>query len=272
VPPRRARLVAWTGGDFRRAAPTARSHDRRHGLKGRRASVPTAFQIQDIEASQHVMTSADGMTSASAEVALLGRALPSRLRNMPRPQRSRNSVKFSHLSVHIEHQGSAQHKWTFAGARRRGQLHRYLVVDKSRSKPSRWLIGIEVPNDQEGEIVVKPLETPRQKWAKDIKRRSITFQPAKKPAFHGKHYCKLNISDRTGKRKKSKVGRGQRRDLPKWFGFLSWRMRLKGTVTTSKARDLNHQVILARPSDHALMIRCYFALRVWTAAARTVVD
>jgi hypothetical protein len=79
----------------------------------------------------------------------------------------------------------------------------------------------------------------------------------------GKYYAKVFEVERG--RGKSIVKRGERSLMFEWLqsSYFSSSMRLKGTVTTSNSADLQHQVLLAKPTDHRRMIRTFFALRVW---------
>jgi hypothetical protein len=55
----------------------------------------------------------------------------------------------------------------------------------------------------------------------------------------------------------------QRRDLPRWFESLQRRMRAKERVRSTRGTDGNVLVVLVEPGDHGMMIRLYFAMKVW---------
>jgi hypothetical protein len=96
-----------------------------------------------------------------------------------------------------------------------------------------------------------------------IWRKSIVFMPTSVGNHPDKYYAKVFEVDRGSG--KSILKRGERAIMFPWLKcsyFASW-MRLKGTVSTSEAADLEHQVLLAKPADHTRMIRTFFALRVW---------
>ena len=70
-------------------------------------------------------------------------------------------------------------------------------------------------------------------------------------------------SDPRGTRTKDVIRWDQRRDLPRWFEGLERRMRMKERVRSTKGTDGNTLVLLVNPDDHAMMIRLYFAMKVW---------
>ena len=69
--------------------------------------------------------------------------------------------------------------------------------------------------------------------------------------------------DPRGTRTKDVIRGDQRRDLPRWFDSLQSRMRTKERVRSTRGTDGNTLVILVNPDDHTMMIRLYFAMKVW---------
>ena len=60
------------------------------------------------------------------------------------------------------------------------------------------------------------------------------------------------------------VVRTDERDrLPKWFDGVSHRLRAKESVRRTKGTDQNALVALVQEADHEMMIRLFFAMKVW---------
>ena len=51
--------------------------------------------------------------------------------------------------------------------------------------------------------------------------------------------------------------------LPKWFDALSHRLRAKESVRRTKGTDGSALVALVQDDDHEMMIRLFFAMKVW---------
>jgi hypothetical protein len=79
----------------------------------------------------------------------------------------------------------------------------------------------------------------------------------------GKRYCVASLADVTGERSRAVVRSEQRADLPAWFDGLRHRMRTKANVKRTRGTDGGALVLLVPDSDHAAMIRLFFALKVW---------
>ena len=167
-------------------------------------------------------------------------------------------------------------KWSFAkGGRQapvRGNEHRYSVTDGNLRGRARWEFLIRVPDATDGRVEVRPSATPPTRTWKALTYRSLQFQKATKGDARGKRYCKVSLAvppsgrareDPRGTRTKDVIRWDQRRDLPKWFESLQGRMRTKERVRSTRGTDGKTLVILVSPDDHAMMIRLYFAMKVW---------
>jgi hypothetical protein len=144
-----------------------------------------------------------------------------------------------------------------------GVEYLYEVKDGNFSTLNEWEFVVRVPTGDSRSIIVQPTRVPAKKVWADIERRSIVWRPATLNPYKKKVYCKVTLSDPTEKQNKVGLARGERDLLPPWFKKLRHRLRLKGTVTTSNAPDLNAQILLSSKANHAEMIRSFFALKVW---------
>jgi hypothetical protein len=174
------------------------------------------------------------------------------------------------LKIELQSQASAQWNTKLgSGGTVQGAEYRYSVTDGNYSARNKWVAIVQVPKDRgrhEGIVIRLDKEScPSRVSVKKhgIWRKSIVFMPTTIGSHLDKHYAKVFEVERG--RGKSILKRGERSMMFDWLQcsyFLS-SMRLKGTVTTSNASDLEHQVLLAKPTDHRRMIRTFFALRVW---------
>lgn len=167
-------------------------------------------------------------------------------------------------------------KWSFAkGGRQapvRGNEHLYTVTDGNLAGRNRWEFVVRVPDQADGRVEVRPKVTPPMQTWKALTYRSVQFQKATKGDARGKLYCKVSLAvprrgrateDPRGTRTKDVIRWDQRRDLPRWFESLQRRMRAKERVRSTRGTDGNVLVVLVEPGDHGMMIRLYFAMKVW---------
>jgi hypothetical protein len=178
--------------------------------------------------------------------------------------------------VAVEPGEARKAKWTFAkGGRQapvKGTEHLYTVTDGNLSGRNKWEFLVRVPDDSDGRVEIRPRSTPPTQTWKALTYRSVQFQKATKGEARGKRYCKVSLAvppkgrakdDPRGTRTKDVIRGDQRRDLPKWFESLQGRMRTKESVRSTRGTDGNTLVILVQPDDYAMMIRLYFAMKVW---------
>jgi hypothetical protein len=167
-------------------------------------------------------------------------------------------------------------KWTFVkGGRQapvKGNEHLYSVTDRNLAGRNKWEFLVRVPDASDGRVEVRPKSTPPMSTWKALTYRSIQFQKATIGDARGKRYCKVSLAvppagrakdDPRGNRTKDVIRGDQRRDLPRWFDSLQGRMRTKERVRSTRGTDGNTLVILVAPEDHQLMIRLFFAMKVW---------
>jgi hypothetical protein len=167
-------------------------------------------------------------------------------------------------------------RWSFfKGGRQapvRGNEYVYGVTDGNLAGRNHWEFVVRVPDDSDGRVEIRPLSTPPMQTWKALTYRSLQFQKATKGDARGKRYCKVALAvppagrakeDPRGNRTKHMIRGNQRRLLPRWFEPLQGRMRTKERVRSTKGTDGNQLVVLVNPDDHAMMIRLYFAMKVW---------
>ena len=167
-------------------------------------------------------------------------------------------------------------KWNFPKGGRRvsvgGNEHHYRVTDGNFDRGNRWEFLVRVPDESDGRVEVRPLSTPPLQTWKALTYRSVQFQRATKGDARGRRYCKVALAvppagrataDPRGTRTKDVVRWDERRGLPRWFEGLERRMRRKEQVRSTRGTDGNALVILVDADDHELMLRLYFAMKVW---------
>jgi hypothetical protein len=173
--------------------------------------------------------------------------------------------------VHVTKRDSRSALWTFAGEAVRGEEHGYVVTDGNLPSRNEWEFVVRVPEDPKGRVEVRPRTTPNVKVWAELPDRSLTFVPATKGAARGRWYAQVALADATGERSKAVVRADQRDQLPHWFTELRGRMRRKEAVKPTKGTDGNALVILVRAGDHPMMIRLFFATKVWVLSEEVVV-
>ena len=129
-----------------------------------------------------------------------------------------------------------------------------------------------MPDDADGRVEIRPRSTPPMQTWKALTYRSLQFQKATKGDARGKRYCKVarsrsrppaaprTIRAAPAPRTSSGATSGATSQLVRG---LQGRMRTKERVRSTRGTDGNTLVILVRPDDHAMMIRLYFAMKVW---------
>jgi hypothetical protein len=178
--------------------------------------------------------------------------------------------------VAVEAGEARKARWSFAkGGRQapvRGTEHTYSVTDGNLSSRNKWEFLVRVPDASDGRVEIRPRSTPPVQTWKTLTYRSLQFQKATKGEARGRRYAKVSlavpprgraVADPRGTRTKDVIRGDQRRDLPKWFEPLQGRMRTKERVRSTRGTDGNTLVVLVNPDDHAMMIRLYFAMKVW---------
>lgn len=181
----------------------------------------------------------------------------------------RQAYKPSKLDVAFKERIPA--KWKY-GRVIKGTEYFYEAKDENFTRLNQWTFRVQVPDYAYGDIIIQPVKTPtKNAWA-GLARRSIVFTRATKEGYKSLVYCKVNLADPTGQKNKTGTRRGDRTEFPKWFDKFFWRMRLKNTVTTTLANDSNAQVIFAERENHALMIKIFFALKVWVMEEGFILD
>jgi hypothetical protein len=160
--------------------------------------------------------------------------------------------------------------WTFAGNGMRGTEQSFAVTDTNLPTRNEWEFIIRLPADHTERIEVRPKTTPNLKAWDTLTKRSLTFSRATRGTARGKWYCQVALADATGERSKTLVPTDQRDRLPHWFGDLSGRMRRKETVKPTKGTDGNALVVLIAAGDYPMMIRLFFATKVWVLSERII--
>ncbi len=154
-------------------------------------------------------------------------------------------------------------QWTFAGTSMSGTEQWYGVTDGNLPRHNAWEFVLRLPKAAGDRIEVRPRSTPKLKVWEELTDRSLTFMRATMPAARGKRYCQVALADATGAKTKDVVRTDERDLLPKWFDAVSHRLRAKASVRRTKGTDGNALVALVQEADHEMMIRLFFAMKVW---------
>ena len=158
--------------------------------------------------------------------------------------------------------------WTFAGEAVAGVEQSYTVIDGNFPSRNVWDFVIRIPKGRGERVEVRPRATPGVKVWAELTDRSLTFSRATKGSARGKWYCTVALADPTGEKSRDVVRGDQRHQLPAWFESVQSRMRLKATVRTTRGTDGNTLAVLLAPDDHELMVRLFFAMKVWVLKER----
>jgi hypothetical protein len=154
-------------------------------------------------------------------------------------------------------------QWTFAGTSMSGTEQWYGVTDGNFPTRNRWEFVLRLPKAAGERIEVRPRSTPKLKVWEELTDRSLTFMRATMPAARGKRYCQVALADPTGQKTKDVIRTDERHLLPKWFEPVGRRLRAKESVRRTKGTDGNALVVLVQDADHEMMIRLFFAMKVW---------
>jgi len=154
-------------------------------------------------------------------------------------------------------------QWTFAGESVSGTEQWYGVTDGNYPRNNKWEFVLRMPKAAGERIEVRPRSTPKVKAWSELTDRSLTFMRATMPAARGKRYCQVALADASGEKTKDVVRTDQRHLLPKWLDAVSHRLRAKESVRRTRGTDGNALVALVQDDDHEMMIRLFFALKVW---------
>jgi hypothetical protein len=153
--------------------------------------------------------------------------------------------------------------WTFGGATQQGTEQTYHVTDSNFSARNQWEFVVRLPKSRGDRVEVRPRGTPNVKVWAELPDRSLTFMRATLGEARGHRYCQVALADATGAKSRAIVRTDQRTDLPSWFDALRSRMRVKENVKPTKGTDGRALVLLVPEGNHELMIRLFFALKVW---------
>jgi len=165
--------------------------------------------------------------------------------------------------VTVEAGESHPAQWTFAGTAMNGTEQWYRVTDGNFPGRNQWQFVLRVPQAAGDHLEVRPRATPKLKVWEELTDRSLTFMRTTMPAVRGKRYCQVALADPTGRKTKDVVRTDERDLLPKWFDPVSRRFRAKESVRRTKGTDGQSLVALVREDDHEMMIRLFFAMKVW---------
>jgi hypothetical protein len=187
---------------------------------------------------------------------------------------SRKRYQLDRVTVEPREQRAAT--WTFPGESGRvpisGTDHVYAVLDENFGGHYLWEFVVRVPKARGERVEVRPRTTPNLKVWAELPDRSLTFTRATRDASRGKAYCQVALADPTGRKTRDVVRWDQRHKLPAWFEPLKSRMKRKQTVRPTKGTDGAATVVLVAPDDHAMMIRLFFATKVWVLKEGVTLD
>lgn len=154
-------------------------------------------------------------------------------------------------------------QWTFAGDAMSGTEQWYAVTDTNFADKNAWQFVVRIPAAAGERLEVRPRATPKVKVWEELTDRSLTFMRATMPAARGKRYCQVALADPEGERTKDVARADERGGLPRWFAPIAPRLRAKESVRKTKGTDAKSLVALVPDDDHAMMIRLFFAMKVW---------
>ena len=178
---------------------------------------------------------------------------------------SRKRYQLDRVTVEPREQRAAT--WTFPGGDGRipvsGIDHTYSVIDTNFGGRYLWEFVVRVPKARGERVEVRPRTIPNLKVWAELPDRSLTFIRGTRGAGRGKAYCPVALADPTGRKTRDVVGWDQRNRLPAWFDPLKSKMKRKATVRPTKGTDGDATVVLVNPDNHAMMIRLFFATKVW---------
>jgi hypothetical protein len=183
---------------------------------------------------------------------------------MPRYKRYRLA------KLQIEAMGERRASWTFTREPVSGTEFTYAVVDANTSTHHFWEFLVRVPSAGDERIEVRPRATPSLRAWVGLERRSLTFARAGKSGYRGWYYCQIALADPTGERTKDVLKKQERALLPSWFDDVSARLRVKETVRSTKGNDADQLIAVVRPAEHDLMIKLFFATKVWVLKEKVV--
>jgi len=172
--------------------------------------------------------------------------------------------KYQLDNVIIDQIGERQATWRFAkGNVIEGTEMIFRVVDNNYANYKRWEFLVRVPPDKDERLEVRPSKVPNlAAWA-DLEDRSLMFQKANRRPFSKLYYCKVSLSDPSGKKTRDGVQILEIDALPGWFKCDEIRTLAKQSVRTTEGTDGYAVVAIVNPKDYSLMIRLFFAMKVW---------
>lgn len=165
--------------------------------------------------------------------------------------------------VKVEDGEERSSTWTFGGEPISGTEQMYSVRDGNFPARNQWQFVVRTPSGRDGRVEVRPRSTPNVKVWAELPDRSLTFLRATRREARGKWYCKVALADPTGRRSRDVVRGDERGQLPAWFDTLKGRMRKKQSVRSTRGNDGEDLVVLVAADDHVMMIRLFFATKVW---------
>lgn len=170
--------------------------------------------------------------------------------------------RYSLSKIRVVEGGEQQSVWPLMREAVTGTEHRYTVTDENLPARNAWEFTVRVPTDRTRYIEVRPAHVPNLKAWAELQDRSLLFARATRSGYSGWYYCQLTLADPTGEHTRRHVRRGDRSQL-RWLGIPSWRYRLKQTVRPTRGTDGDAQVLIVEAEDHAMMIKLFFATKVW---------
>ncbi len=172
--------------------------------------------------------------------------------------------------VDIVASGERSAAWGFAGRAVTGTEHSFVVTDGNYRQRNHWEFVARVPKEAGGRVEVRPALLPNDRAWADLDRRSLTFNRATKSRYRGQRYCQIALADPQGRRTKDVVHRGEKNNLPAWFKQIGSRIRVKETVRATRGTDGHALVATVGNDDYEMMIRLFFAMKVWVLKEKIV--
>jgi hypothetical protein len=174
------------------------------------------------------------------------------------PRRRRYSLE----KLQVVPTDSQETSWPLMREPVSGIEHTYAVMDGNEPRHNEWRFTVRVPADRTKYIEVRPSYHPNLKAWAELQDRSLLFARCTLGRYRGLYYCQFTLADPTGEKTRRRV-RPEDRDRLDWLGIPPSIVKLKKNVRQTRGTDGDALVIIVRPLDYAMMIKLFFATKVW---------
>jgi len=154
--------------------------------------------------------------------------------------------------------------WEFSRRVFSGDIHHYVATDGNLPGSGTWWFLLHLPEDLKkgGYVLLQAVDYPRIEAWTPIARTVINFAKATMPKYRGMLYAKVRLSDPHGDQKYEGLTWSHRAALPP--NMRGFQLGVKRKVAATRGTDGDALVAVVPRHDHVLMIRLFFATKVWT--------